>query len=195
MAHYLVLALVSPDCDDIEAEAWRLMRPHEHDRNLDEQGTGLRRIRGNPKQWYFEGDVLPFEAVPEYERGKWFSDEEGDYSWLPYPTGATHYDYAFIGGMFDGELTGREGKGYRAKDRAANLHRNSCRVAELPESLRAHAVVTPDGTWYSDHDHSRDRSKPYSEYMAATLAAWAKRRDKILARYPDHIAVAIDAHN
>lgn len=106
------------------------------------------------------------------------------------------WDWYEIGGRWNGYITGHR----RRRERSATgLARHNCIAAA--ELLAApdfadrlpHALVTPTGDWVERSTFVATSSGWY--WREESDEAWRQRVRRILAAFPDHRVVAVDAHS
>jgi len=94
------------------------------------------------------------------------------------------FDWYEVGGRWDGEIQRAAAVHVAWGDSVLNnVGRNMVRVRDIASSFIPWAVLTPDRTW-----HGGGGTAGKDE------AAWAIEVGRILADYPDHLAISIDFH-
>ncbi len=92
------------------------------------------------------------------------------------------WDWYVIGGRWDGWINDLETSGERAADNMATTEQMIER-GKIP-----HAIITPDGEW---HEHGR---MGWWAILLTENENWDAEARAILASYPSHQLVIIDAH-
>ena len=92
------------------------------------------------------------------------------------------WDWWVIGGRWDGWITNAKTPGERLADNMAMTEQ------ALERNVIPHAIVTPDGEW---HEHGR---MGWWGILLTENEHWEYEAREILARYPGHNVVILDAH-
>ena len=103
------------------------------------------------------------------------------------PDDFRHFDYATIGGNFDGQCL----PGGAPKRRPYTIENNLCPIDKLNLSVApCHALLLPDGTW--------DSGARFVENAATSDTGeqrWQAHVRASLAEYPEGAVVLVDAHS
>ncbi len=92
------------------------------------------------------------------------------------------WDWYVIGGRWDGWITGRETDGEAVRDNVATTER------AIERDIIPHAIITPDGEW---HEHGQ---LGWWGMLLTENDGWDAQARRILAGYPDHQLIILDAH-
>lgn len=92
------------------------------------------------------------------------------------------WDWYVIGGRWDGWINDRDGRNESLLDNTALTEETLARN-KIP-----HAIITPDGQW-----HERGRMGWWATLVTEN-EHWDQEARDILARYPGHCVVIMDAH-
>lgn len=95
---------------------------------------------------------------------------------------ASKWDWYVVGGRWNGWITGDQYTGDRVKDNLATTEQ------ALERDVIPHAIVTPDGHW-----HERGQLGWFAVLITEN-DGWDERARSILAAYPGHHLLILDAH-
>ena len=135
-------------------------------------------------------DTTPEERYREYvtcheqfnARGEPISTYHPDSKW----------DWYHIGGRWDGWITGDErssDQGYNFGPQHQTIENNIATTQQaLERDVIPHAIITPDGEW---HEHGQ---MGWWGIMITENEGWDIQARNILAQYPSHHLVILDAH-
>lgn len=134
--------------------------------------------------------TTPEEKHREYLRFHGSFDDQGQPISTYNPD--SKWDWYRIGGRWDGWVTGNE----QTSDNGFNFDASHESVANniattkqaLKRDIIPHAIVTPDGQW-----HERGQMGFWAVLITEN-EAWDSEAKRILARYPGHQLVIVDAH-
>jgi DNA-binding transcriptional MerR regulator len=102
------------------------------------------------------------------------------------------WDWYRVGGRWDGWITGNEQSsqdGFNFDARHETLENNTATTEEaLAANKIPHAIITPDGIW-----HERGQMGWWAVLITEN-DKWDDEAKSILARYPRHRVVIVDAH-
>jgi hypothetical protein len=102
------------------------------------------------------------------------------------------WDWYRIGGRWDGWITGNEQSsddGFNFDGRHETVANNIATIKQaLKRNVIPHAIITPDGEW-----HERGQMGWWAMLLTEN-GNWDSDAKKILARYPGHRLVIVDAH-
>jgi hypothetical protein len=92
------------------------------------------------------------------------------------------WDWYVIGGRWDGWINGRETDREAIEDNRATVRQ------AMERGIIPHAIITPDGEW-----HERGRMSWWA-ILTTENENWEAQAREILAAYPGHDLVIVDAH-
>lgn len=158
---------------DIERDIKRLERIIERrdpEFNLGKCREIVARLRGTtPEDKYRE--YLQFHETFN-ARGEPISTYNPDSRW----------DWYVIGGRWDGWINGKDTSGERVEDNIATTEQ------AIERAIIPHAIVTPDGRW-----HERGQLGWFAVLITEN-EDWDAQAKEILARFPGHHLLILDAH-
>jgi hypothetical protein len=158
---------------DIRRDIQRLeqiLRRQDPDYNLDKCRDLLEKLRR----------TTPEERYAEYIRSHETFDDQGRPISTCNPD--SKWDWYVIGGRWDGWINDKQTSGESAIDNTATTEQTLAR-GKIP-----HAIITPDGEW---HEHGR---MGWWAVLLTENEDWDADARAILARYPGHRLVIVDAH-
>jgi hypothetical protein len=134
--------------------------------------------------------TTPEEKYAEYVRFHEHFDDQGQPVSTYNPD--SKWDWYRIGGRWDGWITGNEQSsdhGFNFGARHETVANNSATTElALERNTIPHAIITPDGQW---------RERGHMGWWAILITEndnWDSEAREILARYPGHRVVIVDAH-
>jgi hypothetical protein len=168
---------------DIQRDIERLeqvLRRRDPDYNLDKCRDLLAKLRR----------TTPEEKYAEYVR--FHEDFDGQGRPISTYNPDSKWDWYRVGGRWDGWITGNEQSsegGFNFGARHETLANNTATTEQaLAGDKIPHALITPDGNW-----HERGRMGWWANLLTEN-DGWDSDAKAILARYPGHRVVIVDAH-
>jgi hypothetical protein len=158
---------------EIERDIHRLERIIERqdpEYNLDKCHEILARLRQTTPEERYREYVQHHESFNA--QGEPLSTYNPDSKW----------DWWVIGGRWDGWITGTKASGEAVADNIANTSE------AIERNIIPHAIITPDGQW-----HERGQMGWWA-ILITENEGWNAQAKEILASYPGHHLLILDAH-
>ncbi|SRR6266851_8556022 len=168
---------------DIEAEIRRfeqILGRNDQDHNLEKCRKHLDQLRTTTPEGKYAEYVRYHESFND--QGEPISTYNADSKW----------DWYRIGGRWDGWITGNE----QSSDGGFNFGTHHETVANnmattkqaIDRGIIPHAIITPDGQW-----HERGNMGWFAVLLTEN-DSWDSEAKALLARYPRHRIIIVDAH-